>query len=778
MSHHWPQCVSNRLDALKLKITLLDYLMMSIKDHSPAYEPGQQGKEVPIYIDCGISEMTLDWDIAWYKQGPNKRSHVTIPQPQDDADNRGNYKTIAYIADYLMGHFPASTSVSGFPSALFSLSAAFSLSAFSSSALYSPSGPFSPSVVYSPPAPYSPPAHFPPSDYNHSLAQFSDLSMQLRTLHHHQTSKLALHSPEMVEFPTSHHEQPSVMPGVYLSTPQSPAGSSAILYSPMDSVPESCMVSSAMDASSLQVDDDATQSNVQEVVSFTDTLHMILMGLPQWRSTLVCLWLKMKVVVCCGNAQNPFLLTQPGYTEQKTQFVDELFEQSLVTVNMTRDDLEKVVSIDRTIVITSDEMLALAAKWLAGFISDLKHMAKLAIMDTRSLFSFGLHDTSTADPSLLANKCVEHLMCFMAPQSTLLPILANGLIKLLKYEIVKLLVFYVIFHPSSTSGARVIIGDEEPAIFRDATLPPVWMVAFVLTTVPDPLFATTFVLFGWVDALDLIAILQVSLRVAAIERQLLKEHNTIITILVRGGQSLMEERMYQAQMEVSLFSKAIANLCEELKTKCRPSSWPKTQVVQQADKDLVTSQVTQQVYVDILLVDCDQYELSSATQEKCEAWLATSWQFEVDFPQVHEVPELYEHLSRHDNDFLSPLMEAWFGRVTHHTYLTTSSADSMPLRTNNIKGFKAKKNKMPDALKSDFSILELKKQCAQAEVDMFSEAIACTARIQCTDDGTWTSSGTAGTFESRLPANSSQLFDHWFEDWCSTSSVSDVSVLS
>lgn len=102
------------------------------------------------------------------------------------------------------------------------------------------------------------------------------------------------------------------------------------------------MMSSAMDASSLQVDDDdVAQSSVQEVVSFTDTLHTILVGFPRWRSTLVCLRLKMKVAVCCGNAQNPFLLTQPGYTEQKTQFVDELFEQSLVTVHMTRDDLEK-----------------------------------------------------------------------------------------------------------------------------------------------------------------------------------------------------------------------------------------------------------------------------------------------------------------------------------------------------------------------------------------------------------------------------------------------------
>ncbi|KAG2739086.1 hypothetical protein P692DRAFT_20823135 [Suillus brevipes Sb2] len=601
-----------RSASLKLKITLLDYVMTSIKNHCPAYEPDQQGKEVPIYVDCGISEMTLDWDIAWYKQGPNKVHRV--------------YRWFS-----------------------------------------------------SDPGKYSP-------------------------LH----QETAANIPEMVEPPILHYKQPSVMPGVYLSTPQSPAGSSANLYSP---VPESCMMSSAMDASSIQVDDDTAQSTVQEAAPFTDTLHTILVGLPRWRSTLVCLRLKMKVAVCCGNAQNPFLLTQPGYTEQKTQFIDELFDQSLTAVNMTRDDLEKVVSIDGVTTITPDEMLALASKWLAGFISDLKRMAKLAIMDTRSAFGFGLHDTSAADPSLLANKCVELLMRFIAPQSTSLPISANGIMKLLKYEIVKSLVFYVVFRPSSTSGARVIIGDEEPAIFRTATLPPVWMVAFVLATwysalltrlselvkamrtsglpinimlsifppvpqiytevlqhllwllgqtddpaypdllqvlaglcdisrlitanaivwgwgfckckckltlenrtatasglavkinplhdsVPDTLFATTFVLFGWVDALDLIAVLQ-------------------------------------------------------------------TQLVQEADENLVTSQVTQQVDVDISPVDCDQHELSSATREKCEAWLATSWQFEVDFPQAHEVPELYEHLSR-GRGLLLELLEH-----LNHVYLPT-----------------------------------------------------------------------------------------------------------
>jgi hypothetical protein len=106
-----------------------------------------------------------------------------------------------------------------------------------------------------------------------------------------------------------------------------------------------------MDASSIQVDDDTAQSTVQEAAPFTDTLHTILVGLPRWRSTLVCLRLKMKVAVCCGNAQNPFLLTQPGYTEQKTQFIDELFDQSLTAVNMTRDDLEKGQDVD--IIISS-----------------------------------------------------------------------------------------------------------------------------------------------------------------------------------------------------------------------------------------------------------------------------------------------------------------------------------------------------------------------------------------------------------------------------------------
>lgn len=109
-----------------------------------------------------------------------------------------------------------------------------------------------------------------------------------------------------------------------------------------------------------------------------------------------------------------------------------------------------------------------AAKWLTGFTSKAKCVAKLAIMDTRPVFGFGLHDTVTADPSLLANTCVGFLRRFMTPQSALLPISvsllscfeyhcliitqANSLKWLLEHKIIKSLIYYFIYRVSTTFG--------------------------------------------------------------------------------------------------------------------------------------------------------------------------------------------------------------------------------------------------------------------------------------------------------------------------------------
>jgi hypothetical protein len=83
------------------------------------------------------------------------------------------------------------------------------------------------------------------------------------------------------------------------------------------------------------------------------------------------------------------------------------------------------------------------------------------------------------------------------------------------------------------------------------------------------LFVTTVVLFGLVDSHDLTGLLEVVLEEVKTQTPLQQEENCS-AFLQRGGRCFMEQRMYRAQIEVSLFSKAIANLCEELNTRSQP----------------------------------------------------------------------------------------------------------------------------------------------------------------------------------------------------------------
>jgi hypothetical protein len=77
------------------------------------------------------------------------------------------------------------------------------------------------------------------------------------------------------------------------------------------------------------------------------------------------------------------------------------------------------------------------------------------------------------------------------------------------------------------------------------------------------MFVTASVLFAWVDLHDLVAVLELGLSEIAKKVQLLQEKE-VHKISLGEGRYLMEERLYRAQMEVSLFNKAIVNLCEEV----------------------------------------------------------------------------------------------------------------------------------------------------------------------------------------------------------------------
>jgi hypothetical protein len=135
-------------------------------------------------------------------------------------------------------------------------------------------------------------------------------------------------------------------------------------------------------------------------------------------------------------------------------------------------------------------------------------------------------------------------------------------------------------------------------------------------------------------------------------------------------------------------------------------------------------------------------------------------------------------------------MKSWVGSITYRAYMSTSCAncaDTKLLGIDTNNSFKAKKEKTPDILKSDFHILELKKHRAQAEVEMFSEAIACTAGPWSEDGelasllqlshtkvslGMCSSYGPDRTYESCLPNNSS---DDWFDDGMGGFSTSSAS---
>lgn len=84
---------------------------------------------------------------------------------------------------------------------------------------------------------------------------------------------------------------------------------------------------------------------------------------------------------------------------------------------------------------------------------------------------------------------------------------------------------------------------------------------------------------------------------------------------------------------------------------------------------------------------------------------------------------------------LPRLLKTWVDPVTYRVYMSASLAETKPLCIDNSNGFKQKDKKSLDVLKSDIHILGLKKQRAQAEIDMFSEALARVAEFEGTDDG-------------------------------------------
>ncbi|OAX33190.1 hypothetical protein K503DRAFT_775874 [Rhizopogon vinicolor AM-OR11-026] len=258
--------------------------------------------------------------------------------------------------------------------------------------------------------------------------------------------------------------------------------------------------------------------------------------------------------------------------------------------------------------------------------------------------------------------------------------------------------------------------------------------------------------------------------------------------------------MYRAQMELSLFGKPLANLCEEMNTRCHTASHP--------DLKILTTDTIR--YMGVCQapspVNLHCFRPTVSVQEKCNAWFLTlshpqhivqvsnysrtllDSQLILEVPELHEFPLSVSAINItmiRCSDAVKPeerllslphFVKAWVDNVAYRAYIYASREELYePLGIDDCDNFKAKEYKTLDVLKSDLQILCLKKQRAQIEVNMFREAIERTSEFGFTDGGT--TSGISTTYESRPPANG--YWNHSFTDSCSTlSTSSDASELS
>ncbi|KAG1806046.1 hypothetical protein EV424DRAFT_1350868 [Suillus variegatus] len=423
---------------------------------------------------------------------------------------------------------------------------------------------------------------------------------------------------------------------------------------------------------------------------------------------------------------------------------------------------------DTQVPMSESAILVLALPWMSQFMYDNRRVAIHSMDDSRI---FGLGNFF----GLAQRHCiVDLLQMFICPYAHSLPLSmtylvqqVNSFVKFLENQMAKELVYHVIFRTTATCRVRLTIADFKPQIFRNATNPPVdtlaligsccyqallarlvaiwgtidlmpdypsvedlqyvpfmgklgelctittsqqllthflgteqtetalisWLQKQDRNTLPASLYITASVLFGWVDTHDLIALMDVSLREVAMQMQLQQEEERSCAAFRSRGGCLMEHRIHRAQMDVSLFSNAIANLSEELEIRFSSIVGPDSH----ANRTLFGSPQT---------IDDDPY--------------------------------IYESFQGLDDQFLSlpRLLRTWVDNMTYRAHMSASFAESRSLHIDTSDDFQPMKSKTTDILKSNMHILGLKKQRAQAEVDMFSEALARIAEFEGTDDGT------------------------------------------
>lgn len=116
--------------------------------------------------------------------------------------------------------------------------------------------------------------------------------------------------------------------------PDSSVASSAI---PESSVASSVVTDSHKPSSVAHSHDDSQSRGKNHSDSYS--LNEIQLRYPQWQTILVRMRMLMRVAISAGECGNPFLLTQATSSDIKARFVNDLFNQTLAQLGISRKDL-------------------------------------------------------------------------------------------------------------------------------------------------------------------------------------------------------------------------------------------------------------------------------------------------------------------------------------------------------------------------------------------------------------------------------------------------------
>ncbi|KAG1835092.1 hypothetical protein EV424DRAFT_1340851 [Suillus variegatus] len=161
------------------------------------------------------------------------------------------------------------------------------------------------------------------------------------------------------------------------------------------------------------------------------TLTNIIADYPNWGKALSTLRCMLRVLVCCGDSPNLFLLVMANYSTE---------------CDLEKKDLEKKQG----------------SPWFTLWMYDNKHHASTSIgtshtgFDLRHIFGIALHDKVMS--------------------------IINGLVWFLRKQITTEMVYHVVFWQNTKPGHWICLADLDPVAFRQAAYPPVATFSLVVTS--------------------------------------------------------------------------------------------------------------------------------------------------------------------------------------------------------------------------------------------------------------------------------------------------------